>query len=110
MFLTLMHQETISRIVWKNDDRISKSLDRDIVHHHGCTFARLAFDPRFSEFQTLGVSNKRYLDVLNGTGLAFSIIVCLAFAMMPVSVYLGWIRVTRGMTDVRVRANAGFAI
>jgi len=45
-----------------------------------------------SSFRTLGVSNKRYLAILNGTGWAFSIIVCLLFAMMPVSVYLGWVK------------------
>jgi succinate dehydrogenase / fumarate reductase cytochrome b subunit len=45
-----------------------------------------------SSFRTLGVSNKRYLALLNGTGWVFSIIVCLLFAMMPVSVYLGWIK------------------
>jgi succinate dehydrogenase / fumarate reductase cytochrome b subunit len=45
-----------------------------------------------SSFRTVGVSNKKYLAILNGTGWAFSIIVCLLFAMMPISVYLGWIK------------------
>jgi len=45
-----------------------------------------------SSFRTLGVSNKKYLALLNGTGWAFSIIVCLAFAMMPVSMYFGWVK------------------
>jgi len=45
-----------------------------------------------SSFRTLGVSNNRYLAILNGTGWVFSIIVCLLFAMMPVSVYLGWVK------------------
>jgi succinate dehydrogenase / fumarate reductase cytochrome b subunit len=45
-----------------------------------------------SGFRTLGVSNKRYLAILNGTGWIFSIAVCLVFALMPVSVYLGWIK------------------
>jgi len=44
-----------------------------------------------SSFRTLGVSNRRYLALLNGTGWVFSMVVCLAFAMMPVSVYLGWV-------------------
>ena len=44
-----------------------------------------------SAFRTLGVSNKRYLALLNATGYLFSIVVCLLFAMMPVSVYLGWV-------------------
>ncbi|HEY1870853.1 MAG TPA: succinate dehydrogenase cytochrome b subunit [Chitinophagaceae bacterium] len=45
-----------------------------------------------SSFRTLGVSNKRYIIGLNAIGWAFSIIVCLLFAMMPVSVYLGWVK------------------
>ena len=45
-----------------------------------------------SSFRTLGVSNRRYLAILNSTGWAFSIIVCLAFALMPISAYLGWVR------------------
>jgi succinate dehydrogenase / fumarate reductase cytochrome b subunit len=45
-----------------------------------------------SGFRTLGVSNKRYLSLLNTTGIAFSIIVCALFAMMPISIYLGWIK------------------
>jgi succinate dehydrogenase / fumarate reductase cytochrome b subunit len=45
-----------------------------------------------SSFRTLGVSNKRYMKMLTGIGFAFSIIVCLLFAMMPVSVYLGWVK------------------
>ena len=45
-----------------------------------------------SSFRTIGVSNKRYLIALNSIGWVFSIIVCLLFAMMPVSVYLGWVK------------------
>jgi succinate dehydrogenase / fumarate reductase cytochrome b subunit len=45
-----------------------------------------------SSFRTFGVSNKKYLGLLNGLGWAFAIIVCFAFIMMPVSVYLGWIK------------------
>jgi succinate dehydrogenase / fumarate reductase, cytochrome b subunit len=45
-----------------------------------------------SAFRTLGVSNKRYLALLNAAGIGFSIIVPLAFAMMPVSFYLGWLK------------------
>ena len=45
-----------------------------------------------SAFRTLGVSNKKYLDMLNASGMGFSIIVSLAFAMMPVSFYLGWLK------------------
>ena len=45
-----------------------------------------------SAFRTLGVSNKRYLDMLRYTGYGFSIIVSLAFAMMPISMYFGWVK------------------
>ncbi len=45
-----------------------------------------------SAFKTMGVHNKRYITMLRGLGFAFSIIVPLAFAMMPISMYLGWIK------------------
>ncbi|HXL55639.1 MAG TPA: succinate dehydrogenase cytochrome b subunit [Chitinophagaceae bacterium] len=45
-----------------------------------------------SSFKTLGVHNKRYNAMLTGIGYAFAIIVSLIFAMMPVSVYLGWVK------------------
>ena len=45
-----------------------------------------------SSFRTIGVSNRRYMAMINATGIAFSIIVSLLFAMMPVSVYLGWVK------------------
>lgn len=45
-----------------------------------------------SAFRTIGVSNKKYLILLNAAGIGFSVIVPLIFAMMPVSFYLGWIK------------------
>jgi succinate dehydrogenase / fumarate reductase, cytochrome b subunit len=44
-----------------------------------------------SAFRSIGLYNNRYLKIANAIGITFSIIVPLAFAMMPVSVYLGWI-------------------
>lgn len=44
-----------------------------------------------SAFRTLGVYNKRYLALIHGVGLGFSIIVPLLFALMPISVYFKWI-------------------
>lgn len=44
-----------------------------------------------SAFKTLGVHNKRYHALLSATGFGFAIVVPLAFAMMPVSFYLGWV-------------------
>ncbi|MCM5527011.1 succinate dehydrogenase [Parasegetibacter sp. NRK P23] len=45
-----------------------------------------------SAFRTLGVHNKKYLGMLEATGLWFSIIVCAGFASMPVAMYLGWVK------------------
>lgn len=45
-----------------------------------------------SAFRTVGVYNNRYLMLLRYTGRGFAIIVCLAFAMMPISMYLGWVK------------------
>jgi len=44
-----------------------------------------------SAFRTLGLYNKRYIAVVKGVGMAFSIIVPFVFASMPVSIYMGWI-------------------
>lgn len=45
-----------------------------------------------SAFRSLGVHNKRYLVLLQSLAVGYSIIVPLAFAMMPVSMYLGWVK------------------
>jgi succinate dehydrogenase / fumarate reductase cytochrome b subunit len=45
-----------------------------------------------SAFRTFGVSNGRYLKLLNCLGTLFAILVPLAFAMMPISMYLGWVK------------------
>jgi succinate dehydrogenase / fumarate reductase cytochrome b subunit len=45
-----------------------------------------------SAFRTFGVSNGRYLKLLNCLGTSFAILVPLAFAMMPISIYLGWVK------------------
>jgi succinate dehydrogenase / fumarate reductase cytochrome b subunit len=44
-----------------------------------------------SAFRTLGLHNSRYLAMVNTIGIGFSIIIPLAFAMMPLSMYLGWV-------------------
>ncbi len=44
-----------------------------------------------SAFKTLGIHNKRWHTSISAVGLAFSIIVPLLFAMMPLSFYFGWI-------------------
>ena len=44
-----------------------------------------------SAFKTLGVHNKKYFQMIAALGFGFSIIVCLAFALMPLSFHFGWI-------------------
>lgn len=44
-----------------------------------------------SAFRTLGVHNSRYIKLLVGLGNAFSIIVPLIFALMPIAIYLKWV-------------------
>lgn len=44
-----------------------------------------------SAFRTLGIHNKRYNTLLTSVGYAFSVIITLLFAMMPVSFYMGWV-------------------
>ncbi len=44
-----------------------------------------------SAFRTMGVHNKKYLNLLKGFGYGFTIVVCLLFALMPISMYLDWV-------------------
>ena len=44
-----------------------------------------------SAFRTLGLHNKKYLNMVNAVGVGFSIIVPLLFALMPLSFKFGWI-------------------
>lgn len=45
-----------------------------------------------SAFRTVGVSNPKYLTMIRNIGIGYSIIISLVFAMMPVSMYLGWVK------------------
>ena len=44
-----------------------------------------------SAFRTVGVSNVKYNRLIQNIGIGYSIIISLAFAMMPVSMYLNWV-------------------
>jgi len=44
-----------------------------------------------SAFQTFGLNHKRYTPIIKGVGVAYSLIICLAFAAMPVSIYMEWV-------------------
>jgi succinate dehydrogenase / fumarate reductase, cytochrome b subunit len=45
-----------------------------------------------SAFRSVGVHNRKYLGLMKGLGYGFTIVVCLLFALMPVSMYLQWVR------------------
>lgn len=45
-----------------------------------------------SAFQTLGINHKKYTPLIKKTGIWFSIIVCLLFAAMPITMFLGIIK------------------
>lgn len=44
-----------------------------------------------SAFQTLGLNHVKYNKAIEVVGIAFAIIVPFIFAMMPISIYLGWV-------------------
>jgi succinate dehydrogenase / fumarate reductase, cytochrome b subunit len=44
-----------------------------------------------SSFRTVGVHNKKWLTLVHNLGVGFSIIVPLVFALMPVSIFFGWV-------------------
>ncbi|SDL37848.1 succinate dehydrogenase cytochrome b subunit [Pedobacter antarcticus] len=45
-----------------------------------------------SAFQSLGLNHKKYNYMIRNSGWLFSIIICLTFAMMPLSILFKWIR------------------
>lgn len=45
----------------------------------------------YSAFQTLGMGTPRYKTVIRNAGIAFSVIVSIMFALMPIAFYAGWI-------------------
>jgi succinate dehydrogenase / fumarate reductase cytochrome b subunit len=42
-------------------------------------------------FRSMGVHNKKYLGTLKVLGYGFSVVVCLLFALMPLSMYFQWV-------------------
>ena len=44
-----------------------------------------------SAFQTFGINHKRYTPIVKLVGAAYSVIICLLFAAMPVAMYMGWV-------------------
>lgn len=44
-----------------------------------------------SAFQTLGLNHKKYTPIIKNFGVGFSILICIVFAVMPISIYMGWV-------------------
>lgn len=44
-----------------------------------------------SAFQTLGINHKRYTPIIKGIGMTYTVIIVLLFALMPISIYFGWL-------------------
>ena len=63
-----------------------------LIYIFGCiTLAWHLVHGFYSAFQTMGLTTHKYKKMINGIGIAFSIIVCTVFALMPVAFYMGWI-------------------
>jgi succinate dehydrogenase / fumarate reductase cytochrome b subunit len=45
-----------------------------------------------SAFQSMGINHPAYSPIIKSVGTAFSIIVPLVFAAMPIAMHLGWIK------------------
>lgn len=45
----------------------------------------------WSAFHTLGIDHKTYTPIIKSIGTAFSIVIPLIFALMPIAMHLGWI-------------------
>uniref|UniRef100_F4C7P8 Succinate dehydrogenase (Or fumarate reductase) cytochrome b subunit, b558 family n=1 Tax=Sphingobacterium sp. (strain 21) TaxID=743722 RepID=F4C7P8_SPHS2 len=45
-----------------------------------------------SAFQSLGLDHNKYRGLIRFSGNVFAVIICLTFAMMPISIYLQWIK------------------
>ena len=45
-----------------------------------------------SSFQTLGINSPKYNSLIKTAGIIYSILVCAAFAAMPLAFYFGWIQ------------------
>jgi len=45
-----------------------------------------------SAFQTLGVHSPKYNGLIKNAGIAYTVIICLAFALMPLAFYFQWLQ------------------
>lgn len=44
-----------------------------------------------SAFQTFGINHKKYTPIIKTIGMVYSIVICVLFALMPISIYMGWV-------------------
>lgn len=44
-----------------------------------------------SAFQSFGINHKRYAPIIKGIGIFYTIVICVLFACMPLSIYLKWL-------------------
>jgi succinate dehydrogenase / fumarate reductase cytochrome b subunit len=45
-----------------------------------------------SAFQTFGINHRRWIYIIKGIGVFYSIVICLLFASMPLAFMLGWLQ------------------
>ncbi len=45
-----------------------------------------------SAFRTMGLSNKKYIGLVKGTGYVYSIVIPLVFALMPIAIHFKWLK------------------
>ena len=63
-----------------------------IIYTVGCiALAYHLFHGFQSAFRSLGVHNKKYNTLLTSVGYVYTVVVILAFIMMPLSFYFGWL-------------------
>ncbi len=45
-----------------------------------------------SAFQTFGINHRRWTPIIKGIGVFYSVVICILFAMMPISFMAGWLQ------------------
>jgi succinate dehydrogenase / fumarate reductase cytochrome b subunit len=45
-----------------------------------------------SAFQTFGINHRRWINIIKGIGVFYSVVICLLFASMPLAFMLGWLQ------------------
>jgi succinate dehydrogenase / fumarate reductase cytochrome b subunit len=45
-----------------------------------------------SAFQTFGINHRRWVYIIKGIGVIYSVVICLLFALMPIAFMAGWLQ------------------